>query len=90
LDLKLFANITFLIVLLLASLGAFFGYACVVRKWIFVSKPLMITVLILFYLVNAYQDYPIVVIALMLAFLGDIFLMWQNNLPFFIPGFLNT
>jgi hypothetical protein len=89
LDLKLFANLSFLAILLLASVSAVIGYAYSARKWIFFSKPLIITILLLFYVMNSRQVYPLIVIALIFAFLGDFFLMWQKNLLLFLAGLLS-
>lgn len=75
--------------MLLAYVSTVIGYTFAARKWIFFSKPLIMTVLILYYFLNAHQIYPVIVIALILAFLGDFLLMWQKNLPLFLAGLLS-
>lgn len=87
-DLKLFVNISLLVILLFSSIGTIVGYGYAKQRLIFFTKPLITPVLVLYYVLNTHQIYPVIIIALILSFLGDFFQMWQSNMPFFLAGLI--
>lgn len=78
---------TYLIIpfLIVSILNLFFVKRESVRGKIF-TKPLLMPLLIFFYMLNSSEPNYLLVAALAFGFLGDMFLMWKANKTFFIGG----
>lgn len=53
------------------------------------TKPLLVPLLTLFYLINAIDLNLLILFALICCFLGDFFLLWSQKKSFFIAGLLS-
>jgi amino acid transporter len=71
-DSKLLANIILLCVFLYAATGNLMAWGLNKLKWLPFTKPLLMPLLAIYYVVNASHIYWILVIALFFAFLGDV------------------
>jgi uncharacterized membrane protein YhhN len=89
LDFKLTANLFLFVVFLYASVGTLIGSGFDKRKWIFYAKPFIMPVLVAYYLLNTQPAHPIIIIAMLCAFLGDFFLMWYEKRTYFLSGLLS-
>jgi uncharacterized membrane protein YhhN len=89
LDTKLIANLFLFVVFLYASIGTLLSFGLEKKSWLFYTKPIIIPVLVLYYMLNAHQTYQIIIIALIFAFLGDFLLLWNKNKKFIRLGMLS-
>jgi uncharacterized membrane protein YhhN len=60
-----------------------------VPKSRFFSKPLLMPLLLLFYLLSSKQPINFIIFALIFSFFGDLFLLWEKRKFFFILGLLS-
>jgi uncharacterized membrane protein YhhN len=88
LDLTFIANLFLFIAFLYASIGTLLSYGLEKNKWLFFTKPFIIPVLVLYYVLNSHDPLPVIIVAMLFAFLGDFFLMWPNKKVFFMLGLL--
>jgi uncharacterized membrane protein YhhN len=89
LDSKLIVSFLLFVVFLYASVGAITGYGFEKYRWTYYTKPFIMPVLLLYYLINAHTPHPILIIAMICAFIGDFFLMLPINKKYFITGKLS-
>jgi uncharacterized membrane protein YhhN len=89
LDTKLIATLLLFAVFLYASIGTILSYGLEKKRWLFYTRPIIIPVLVLYYILNANHTYQIIIIALVLAFLGDFLLLWHNNKKFIWLGLIS-
>ena len=87
-DSKLLANIILLCVFLYAATGNLMAWGLNKLKWLPFTKPLLMPLLAIYYVVNASHIYWILVIALFFAFLGDVFLIWPEKKWLFLGGLI--
>ena len=87
-DSKLLANIVLLCVFVYAATGNLMAWGLNRLKWLPFTKPLLMPVLAIYYVMNAPQIHWILVIALFFAFLGDIFLIWPEKKLLFLGGLI--
>jgi uncharacterized membrane protein YhhN len=59
------------------------------HKWLFYTKPFIMPVLIAYYVLNMNHVFPVVILALAFATIGDFFLMWPEKKGFFISGLIS-
>ncbi|HNZ43062.1 MAG TPA: lysoplasmalogenase [Bacteroidales bacterium] len=88
-DSKLLANIVLLGIFLYAATGNLLAWWLSKLKWLPLTKPLLMPVLAIYYVMNAPQIHWILVIALFFAFLGDVFLIWPEKRWLFTGGLLS-
>ncbi|HNW89107.1 MAG TPA: lysoplasmalogenase [Bacteroidales bacterium] len=85
-DGKLFANLVLLIIFVYAAMGNLMAWGFNKTNWVPLTKPLLMPVLAIYYVLNAVNIEWILVAALFFAFLGDVFLIWPKKKLFFIGG----
>jgi len=85
-DSKLIANIVLLCIFVYASVGNLMAWSFNKPRWVLLTKPLLMPVLAIYYVLNCVSVEYILVIALLFAFLGDVFLIWPQKKIFFIGG----
>jgi uncharacterized membrane protein YhhN len=82
----LITNFFLFVVFLYASVGTITGYGFEKYKCVYFTKPFIMPVLVLYYFFNAHPPHPILLIAMICAFMGDFFLMLPINRKYFIWG----
>jgi len=85
-DSKLFANIVLLIIFATAAVGNLMAWGFNKTRWVPVTKPVLMPVLAIYYVLNCPDVKLVLVFALLFAFLGDVFLIWPQKKLFFICG----
>jgi len=85
-DSKLIANIVLLCIFVYASVGNLMAWSYNKPLWVLLTKPLLMPVLAIYYVLNCVTVEYILVFALLFAFLGDFFLIWPQKKIFFIGG----
>lgn len=88
LDTKLIANMMLLGIFVYAAVGNLLSWSMNKPTWLFFTKPLLIPVLAIYYVLNCRNVEFILVSALLFAFIGDIALIWPQKKNFFILGLL--
>ena len=88
LDFKFIFNLLLFAAFMFAAIGTLFSYGLGRRKLLFITKPFIVPVLIGFYVLNSNNVFALIVIALICAFLGDVFLMWSHRRIYFISGMI--
>lgn len=79
-------NLILLLIFICAVIGNILGWGLHKIKWVYVTKPLLMPVLLIYYLLNAPHTEILLGIALVCAFLGDFFLLWPHKKAFFTLG----
>lgn len=85
-DSKLIANIVLLCIFVYASVGNLMAWSFNKPRWVLFTKPLLMPVLAIYYVLNCVTVEYILVFALLFAFLGDFFLIWPQKKIFFMAG----
>lgn len=85
-DSKLIANIVLLCIFVYASVGNLMAWSYNKPLGVLLTKPLLMPVLAIYYVLNCVNVEYILVFALLFAFLGDFFLIWPQKKIFFIGG----
>lgn len=85
-DSKFFVNIILLLIFIYASIGNLLTWGFNKPKWNLFTKPLLMPVMAVYYVLNSGNIEYLLVFALFFAFLGDVFLIWPNKKIFFTGG----
>jgi len=85
-DSKLIANIVLLCIFVYAAVGNLMAWSFNKPLGVLLTKPLLMPVLAIYYVLNCFSVEYILVVALLFAFLGDFFLIWPQKKIFFIGG----
>lgn len=83
------ANLFLFIIFLYASIGTLLSYGLEKSKWLFFTKPFILPVLVVYYILNTHDPLPVIIVALIFAFLGDCFLLWYKKKVYFLSGLLS-
>jgi len=83
---KIIANLFLLLIFSCASIGNLLAWGLNKQKWVIFTKPFLMPVLAIYYVLNCDDASIILVIALLFAFLGDVFLIWPEKKIFFTLG----
>ncbi len=79
-------KIVFLLILICASVGVLIADFFEIKILRYLTKPLLMPSLAMFYFYASVEPDIMVLLALLLAFIGDVALMWPWKKPFFITG----
>lgn len=87
-DSKLIINMVLLCIFVYASVGNLMAWSYNKPMWVLLTKPLLMPVLAIYYVLNCVTVEYILVFALLFAFLGDFFLIWPQKKIFFMAGLM--
>ncbi len=83
---KTIVNLLLLLIFSYASIGNLLAWGLNKQKWVIFTKPFLMPVLAIYYVLNCEDASLILIIALLFAFLGDVFLIWPEKKIFFTLG----
>lgn len=85
-DQLLINNTVFLILFFYSAIGVLIAEG-IGKKWLrYATKPLLMPLLLFFYLINTSLVEAVLIIVLCFSFMGDFLLMWPEKKTFFIAG----